>query len=110
MSCLAINNPTIEVFPQRERIVEFFPTGLPGPPGLSGDGISVIGEVPAGAINGSNATFTTQFSFVPESVEVFINGLRQHRPAHFTTTGTATILLSDSPQVGELIQVNYLRA
>lgn len=109
MSCLTPQSPVIEVFPVTSRTVEFLPTGLPGPPGLSGENRRVVGEIPTGAINGSNATFTTQFSFVPESVEVLVNGLAQRSPDHFNTTGTNTITLTDSPTMGEIIQVNYLR-
>lgn len=67
----------------------------------------VVGETPSGLVNGSNATYTTAFSFVPESVELFINGLRQNRVTHFTTSGTTTVIISDAPLTGEPIQLNY---
>lgn len=85
--------------------------GPPGPPGPAGGAASfVFGETPSGTVNGSNATFTTAFSFVPETVEVFVNGLKQKRVTHFNTSGSNTILFSDSPQSGDLILVNYLRS
>lgn len=93
-------------------IIEVTPTGPPGPPGPAGspgNGVFVVGEVPAGLVNGSNATFTTAFGFVPESVEVYVNGLRQKKPTDFNTAGTTTILFSDSPLVGDLLLANYLR-
>lgn len=77
----------------------------------SGGAVDIVfGETPAGAVNGSNATFTTAFPFVPESVMVDINGLGLKRVAHFNTTGTTTILLSDSPTTGEIITVTYIKA
>jgi hypothetical protein len=74
-------------------------------PGPSKDFIE--NEVPSGLVNGSNATFTSQYNFVPESVEVFINGLKQKPIIHYTTSGTTTIILSDSPQTGDQILINY---
>lgn len=103
-SCLS-TNPSI--------VIELLPTGLPGPqgpPGSPGNGVLVSGETPSGVLNGSNATFTTQFAFVPETVEVFVNGLRQKRIRDFNTSGSTTISFSDSPQSGDLILVNYLRS
>lgn len=74
-----------------------------------GGAVDVVGETPAGLINGSNATYTTVFYFDPSSVEVFINGIRQKRVTHFNTSGLVTIILSDSPQTGDILQVNYER-
>lgn len=70
----------------------------------------VVGEIPNGTINGSNATFTTDYDFTPESVLVFRNGLAQYNPTHYTTSGTTTISLNFSPIVGDVITVNYTRA
>jgi hypothetical protein len=67
----------------------------------------VFGETPSGAVNGSNATFTTAQSFVPESVQVFINGVSQTNGVDYTTTGTTTITLTVSPVSGDYIRVNY---
>jgi hypothetical protein len=70
----------------------------------------VIGEVPSGLVNGSNATFTTAFSFDPDTIDVFVNGLKLLKPDEFTTTGTTQINLTFSPATGEVIQVNYQKA
>lgn len=70
----------------------------------------VFGVVPSGLIDGSNATFTTPHSFVPETVQVFRNGLLQYNPTHFTTTSTTTINLNFSPIIGDILTVNYTRA
>ena len=81
------------------------PSPGPGP----GVGALVVGETPSGLVNNSNATYTTAFAFVPESVELFINGLRHKRILDFTTSGTTTVMLTDSPLTGDLLQLNYER-
>lgn len=70
----------------------------------------IVGEIPNGTINGSNATFTTDYSFIPETVQVFRNGIAQYNPTHFTTSGTTTITLNFSPIVGDILTVNYIKA
>jgi hypothetical protein len=70
-------------------------------------GSFVIGETPSGAVNGSNATFTTAQNFVPESLQVFINGVSQTSGVDFITTGSTTITLTVSPVSGDYIRVNY---
>lgn len=69
----------------------------------------VIGETPTGAVNGSNATFTSEFDFVPESVEVFDTGVRVALLDDYTTTGNRTIQMTQSPTVGGKIRINYLK-
>lgn len=83
--------------------------GPQGPAGAGGTGSIEIGETPSGTIDGSNATFTTTAAFVPGQVRVFINGIAQRAGTDFTTSGTQTILLTSSPQVGDFIQVDYER-
>jgi hypothetical protein len=67
----------------------------------------VIGETPSGTINGSNATFTTASGFVPESVQVFVNGVSQTNTVDYTTSGVNTIIFNFSPVNGDYIRVNY---
>lgn len=67
----------------------------------------VWGEIPDGIIDGSNATFTTEFDFIPETLQVYINGLLQTVILHYNTSGTTTITFSDSPKTLDIIEVNY---
>ena len=67
----------------------------------------VIGETPSGTLNGSNVTFTTAYNFIPETVQVLVNGLEQKRVRDFNTTGNNTILLTEPPYSGETILVHY---
>lgn len=68
----------------------------------------IFNETPAGLINGSNATFTSQSNFVPESVVVMVNGINQRRVTDFNTSGNNSIILADSPGVGESVRINYI--
>ena len=70
-------------------------------------GLFIIGEQPTGLINGSNATFNTLQSFVPETLQLFINGVSQTNGVDYYTTGTTTIILSVSPIMGDYIRANY---
>lgn len=81
--------------------------GAQGPPGTNA---IVFNETPTGLINGSNATFTTEFDFIPESVQVFLNGVKQKIIGDYNTSGTQTIILVDSPLTGELVTVSYQKA
>ncbi len=77
---------------------------------LSGTSDQIFGEIPGGTINGSNATFTTAYSFVPGTVQVYVNGLLQKIITDYNTSGTTTIILVNSPLTNENILVNYLKA
>lgn len=75
---------------------------------LAMSGRFIFDETPTGAINGSNATFTSLFDFIPESVVVLVNGVVQRRIADFNTSGTRTITLTASPGIGEAVKLNYI--
>lgn len=64
-------------------------------------------EIPTGLINGSNAIFFTASNFIPESVEVWILGLKLSLPDDYNTSGTTQITFAVSPQIGDKIKVNY---
>lgn len=69
-------------------------------------------EVPSGAMNGVNQTFTVSRTPVVGSDEVFLNGIRQHRGSlgagtdSYTISG-ATITHNLPPQTGDRLTVNY---
>lgn len=66
-------------------------------------------EIPVGLINGINATFTSAFSFIPESVVLYLNGLRIKIVDEYNTIGNNKIILSVSPGNNENILINYLK-
>ncbi len=77
-----------------------------------GPGISslVVNETPAGAVNGSNVTFTSLDNFVPASVAVTINGLEQIPGTDFNTSGSNTVIFTQSPETGDIIRLTYVKA
>jgi hypothetical protein len=77
---------------------------------LASSGVEIVGEIPNGAVNGVNATFTTDFTFVPESVEIFLNGIRQALVDDYTLSGGNTITFLVSPESGSHIFVNYTKS
>tara|TARA_Y100000593_G_scaffold95131_1_gene200480 strand:- start:13542 stop:14693 length:1152 start_codon:yes stop_codon:yes gene_type:complete len=58
-------------------------------------------------INGSATVFTTSKSYVPGSLVVYWNGLRQINPTTFSETTSTTFTLSDTPEIGSYIEVEY---
>lgn len=91
-------------------VVEVINTGPQGPPGGSGSiGDDLVsGEVPTGAIDGVNKTFTTTFPF-SSLVGVYLNGIRQSA-GYFTIINTTTFQLDDPPIVGDDLEVDYIKA
>jgi hypothetical protein len=70
----------------------------------------VVQETPNGAINGTNATFTVDYAFDPDTVEVFVNGIHATNGIDYTTSGTLTINFTYSLAVGDVLRVNYKKA
>ncbi len=80
----------------------------------SGTGLSasnfVDNEVPAGTINGANATFTLANTPVAGTEHLFKNGLRQTSGAgnDYTISGlTITFLSGNIPQTGDALICDY---
>ena len=73
----------------------------------TGGDASVIGEMPTGAINGSNATFTSLQNFVPLTVDVILNSTIQTYGIDYITTGTNIITLNVAPVGGDILRLNY---
>ena len=70
---------------------------------------NVVNELPQGLINGINATFSSLFSFIPESVVIIVNGLIQSQPNDYITTGNNTLLLVIAPNVLDDVRINYIK-
>lgn len=71
--------------------------------------ITVVREIPAGAINGINATFTLANVPILDSEQVYWNGLLQDtRGMDYNLTG-AVITFLIPPQPGDRILVTYQR-
>lgn len=69
--------------------------------------LDVYDEVPSGLINGSNATYTSAFLFIPETLRVHVNGIRLKPGDEYVSTGMNTITMSVSPEVNDIILIDY---
>lgn len=65
-------------------------------------------EVPAGAIDGSNAVFTLLNAPVASSLKLYKNGMRLQEGNDFTLSGNSiTYLAGQVPQVGDTHLADY---
>jgi hypothetical protein len=88
--------------------------GTSGPCGSGSGGGGILplysdGEIPAGAINGSNTVFTLSFSPSPAaSLDLFRNGLRQEPVTDFVLNGKQIqFAVASTPQTGDLLAASY---
>lgn len=68
---------------------------------------SQIEETPAGTVNGLNPTFTASRTYVSNTLEVYINGIKQKRGIHFTEGSSGAFTMSDAPSIGDDILIQY---
>lgn len=71
--------------------------------------LEVIGEVPAGAINGINATFTTALPFRANTERLYLNGVRQKRVDDYTVSPPTTVVFVLPPRTNDHVLVDYAR-
>lgn len=69
--------------------------------------IQVIGETPAGALNGTNAVFTLQNAPIPGTLILYQNGVRQQFGGDYTLSG-GTISFAAAPATGDILSADYL--
>lgn len=76
---------------------------------IAGSSSLATDETPTGSVNGSNTSFTTTKPYVANTLQVYVNGIKQKRGTHFSeitpTSGTFTI--SDAPLTGDDVMVEY---
>ena len=69
----------------------------------------VANEIPTGAINGTNKTFTISQSPLEDTEEVYLNGLLQEPgTGNDYTISDDTITFVDAPETGDVVTVSYL--
>jgi hypothetical protein len=83
--------------------------GTSAPCGSSGSSTFVDAEVPAGAINGSNASFTLANTPNPAaSLTLFLNGLLQDQGVDYTLSANMITFATDAtPQTGDILVASY---
>ena len=67
----------------------------------------LIGEVPAGLINGVNKVFTTTQVFQAVSTRLDLNGIIQILPDEYTESGVQEITFVNPPKVGDALYIQY---
>lgn len=80
--------------------------GPAGPPGPAGG--MVAGETPFGSVDGTNIYFSTALVYSPNSLCVYLNGLRQQRLGDYTETGSQTFRFLEAPWLGSTVRVDYV--
>ncbi|GFG74684.1 DUF2460 domain-containing protein [Mycobacterium botniense] len=69
--------------------------------------MSIYGEAPSGAVNGTNTVFTTSQPFYPGSTRVYVNGERQHDGVDYSEDPPSTLTFAQPPANGAVILVDY---
>jgi len=69
--------------------------------------VQIKSEVPSGAINGVNATFTSASAFDGSTLEVFKNGQKLTVIDDFNITNSTTFVLTISPLTLDKLSINY---
>lgn len=67
---------------------------------------TVENEIPIGLIDGQNSIFKPKRNFIPESLEVFSNGLKQVLVEDYIISNDS-IILNFSPNLNEELTINY---
>jgi hypothetical protein len=68
----------------------------------------MFNEVPGGAKNGINKTFTTANNYVGGTTAVYLNGLREFVGEGYTESPPNTIVFDDAPTSLDSIRVDYI--
>ncbi len=58
-------------------------------------------------VNGVVTSFSTPESYLPGTLEVYLNGVRQQRAVFFTETGGQTFSTTEPPRVGDALSVQF---
>jgi hypothetical protein len=68
----------------------------------------IIGEIPTGALNSINKIFTAANPFAPNSLEVFLNGLRQRRSDDYDEISSTQFQFVAAPRASDSISIDYV--
>jgi len=67
----------------------------------------LIGEVPAGLVNGVNKVFTVTDIFQTDSTRLDMNGIIQINPDEYAETGPKEITFNHAPKTGDALFIQY---
>jgi len=102
---IQIETPHVTVAAADPKVIFAVSPGPKGDRGLPGEGVPISGEYPAGARNGTNTVFTTQFDFQSSTTAVYLNGLREDA---YTESLPNTIVFDDPPGPLDKLTVDYI--
>ncbi|WP_142358456.1 hypothetical protein [Mycobacterium celatum] len=69
--------------------------------------MSIYGETPSGAVNGTNKVFATSQPYVTGSTRVYENGERLHLGVDYTESAASTLTFTNAPASGAVLLVDY---
>lgn len=75
---------------------------------VDGSSGEYVTELLIGTQNGSNAIFTSNESFIPESVTIYVNGVLQKIVDDYNLSGGNTVTFTFSPSSVEHLQITYI--
>lgn len=101
---LYLRTPPVNVADIRSLINDAILLALRPPPRPSPT--SVLNEIPAGAIDGANVTFTLANVPTDSGISLFKNGLLQQPTTDYSTVGL-TITMVAAPIVTDVLMANY---
>jgi hypothetical protein len=90
------------------------PTGPEGPEGpagtFEGSANFVCGETPIGVLDGVNKVFTASSTFLSDTLEVYLNGLRQRQTADYDELSTTQFQFVLAPLASDSISIDYIKS
>jgi hypothetical protein len=58
-------------------------------------------------VNGVGTTFSTLEDYLPGTLEVYLNGVRQRRGLFFSETGPQSFATTEAPRVGDALSAQF---
>lgn len=58
-------------------------------------------------VNGVATEFSTLEPYLPSTLEVYLNGVRQRRDAFFSETGPSTFATTEAPRAGDALAAQF---
>lgn len=81
---------------------------IKGPPGdVAEGGAGVVNDVPPQTPNGTLTLFSVTYAFVPESLCVYVNGIRQRKTIDFVIVSATQFQFTSPPQAGDALLTDY---
>jgi hypothetical protein len=83
------------------------PQGPAGAPGTGGSN-AIFNEIPVMTADLSHAVFQTANAYQPNTLMVYLNGLRQRKPADYSETTSTTFTMATPPSSADTLLIDYM--